>query len=102
VTGATTTDTAVWSISLDVADLARADDELPCRVRNPDLWFADTPSELELAKDFCAACPVRQACLRGAMARSEPWGVWGGEIFERGVVIARKRPRGRPRKEIAA
>jgi len=28
--------------------------------------------------------------------------VWGGEIFERGVVIPRKRPRGRPRKEVAA
>ncbi|MBR7560709.1 WhiB family transcriptional regulator, partial [Mycobacterium tuberculosis] len=30
-----------------------------------------------------------------------PWGVWGGEIFERGAVIARKRPRGRPRKNAA-
>jgi WhiB family redox-sensing transcriptional regulator len=25
--------------------------------------------------------------------------VWGGEIFERGAIIARKRPRGRPRKD---
>jgi len=24
--------------------------------------------------------------------------VWGGEILDRGTVIARKRPRGRPRK----
>jgi WhiB family redox-sensing transcriptional regulator len=45
---------------------------------------------------------VRSACLAGALDRGEPWGVWGGEIFERGVVIARKRPRGRPRKEVAA
>jgi len=103
VNGVTTTDTAVRSITLDVADLALADDELPCRVQNPDLWFADTPSELERAKDFCASCPVRQACLRGAMARCEPWGVWGGELFLQGVVIPRKRPRGRPRKdEVAA
>jgi WhiB family redox-sensing transcriptional regulator len=28
--------------------------------------------------------------------------VWGGEIFERGTVIARKRPRGRPRKTAVA
>ena len=23
-------------------------------------------------------------CLAGAIERAEPWGVWGGEIFERG------------------
>ncbi|WP_424184501.1 WhiB family transcriptional regulator [Actinokineospora sp. G85] len=73
--------------------------ELPCRsTDNPDLWFADAPTDLERAKDLCGDCPVRAACLASALARHEPWGVWGGEIFERGVVIARKRPRGRPRK----
>ena len=41
---------------------------------------------------------MQAACLAGALDRAEPWGVWGGEIFDRGVVIARKRPRGRPRK----
>ena len=75
---------------------------LPCRVEDPDLWFAETPARLETAKALCADCPVRSACLAGALDRAEPWGVWGGEIFERGVVIARKRPRGRPRKEVAA
>ena len=75
---------------------------LPCRVEDPELWFAETPAQLEQAKAFCSGCPVRTACLAGALDRGEPWGVWGGEIFERGVVIARKRPRGRPRKEAAA
>jgi len=28
--------------------------------------------------------------------------VWGGEIIESGAVLARKRPRGRPRKDVAA
>lgn len=73
--------------------------ELPCRVADADLWFAECPAELELAKALCAECPVRQRCLRTALERGEPWGVWGGEIFERGEVIARKRPRGRPRKD---
>ena len=41
-------------------------------------------------------------CLEGALERREPWGVWGGEIFDAGHVIARKRARGRPRKDIAA
>src|ERR671915_2083456 len=86
---------------LDVAPSAGLD--LPCRSGdNPDLWFADTPADLEQAKQLCVDCPVRSECLAGALARQEPWGVWGGEIFERGVVIARKRPRGRPRKEDVA
>lgn len=75
------------------------DVEMPCRRFDPDLWFADAPAELELAKSLCVDCPVRIECLAGAVERAEPWGVWGGEIFERGAVIARKRPRGRPRKE---
>ena len=75
---------------------------LPCREADRDLWFAESPALLEQAKVLCGDCPVRDACLAGALDRGEPWGVWGGEIFERGVVIPRKRPRGRPRKVVAA
>jgi WhiB family redox-sensing transcriptional regulator len=75
----------------------RAPIGLPCQVRDADLWFAETPAELELAKSLCGSCPARTACLIGALERREPCGVWGGEIFERGAIIARKRPRGRPR-----
>ena len=75
---------------------------LPCRVEDPELWFAESPARLEEAKTWCHQCPVQAACLAGALDRGEPWGVWGGEIFERGVVIPRKRPRGRPRKVVAA
>jgi WhiB family redox-sensing transcriptional regulator len=75
------------------------DSELPCRQYDPDLWFADVPADLEVAKTFCGACPLKVECLAGAIERAEPWGVWGGEIFERGAVVPRKRPRGRPRKE---
>ena len=88
-------------MSLAFAPLDQAvevDVEVPCRRFDPDLWFADSPAELELAKSMCLDCPVRVECLAGALDRSEPWGVWGGEIFDHGVVIARKRPRGRPRK----
>jgi WhiB family transcriptional regulator, redox-sensing transcriptional regulator len=74
-------------------------EDLPCRVQDGELWFADTPAELEVAKAFCRECPARLACLAGALERREPWGVWGGEIFERGAIVARKRPRGRPRKD---
>ncbi|QIS05747.1 WhiB family transcriptional regulator [Nocardia brasiliensis] len=77
---------------------AREVKEVPCRAGDPDLWFAESPVQLEQAKALCASCPIRKGCLTAAMDRREPWGVWGGEIFEQGVVIARKRPRGRPRK----
>lgn len=77
-------------------------DGLPCRSLDADLWFGETPAQLEQAKLHCAACPVRAGCLAGALDRREPWGVWGGEIFDQGTVIERKRPRGRPRKTVVA
>lgn len=78
------------------------DELLPCRLNDAELWFAEAPSDLEFAKELCGDCPVRQDCLAGALERSEPWGVWGGELFLSGAVIPRKRPRGRPRKEATA
>lgn len=78
-------------------------ESLPCRSYDPELFFAESPSDVELAKTLCRACPVRAECLAGALERHEPWGVWGGELFVSGAVVARKRPRGRPRKsEVAA
>ena len=77
------------------------EEQLPCRVSDPELWFAETPQDVEFAKALCTGCPVRDLCLDGARQRREPWGVWGGELFLQGVVIPRKRPRGRPRKDAA-
>lgn len=71
---------------------------LPCRVEDPALWFAERTTDVERAKRLCQGCPLREPCLVGALERREPWGVWGGEVFERGVVLAHKRGRGRPRK----
>ena len=75
---------------------------LPCRVNEAELWFAESPQDVEFAKALCGDCPLRTACLAGALERSEPWGVWGGELFVGGVTVAKKRPRGRPRKHPVA
>ncbi len=74
-------------------------EQLPCRREDPELFFAETPQDVELAKAMCLECPLRAECLAGALERREPWGVWGGELFLQGVVIPRKRLRGRPRKD---
>ena len=79
--------------------------DLPC-TQDPELFFAESPSDVEQAKAMCWGCRARRACLAGALERREPWGVWGGELLMRGAVVPRKRPRGRPRKsentEVAA
>ena len=75
---------------------ARAD--IPCLEYDAALWFAESPVDVELAKSLCGACPARAQCLAGALDRAEPWGVWGGELFVQGAIVAVKRPRGRPRK----
>jgi WhiB family redox-sensing transcriptional regulator len=89
------------ALSIDSVTPAHLRSDLPCQTDSADLWFSDTPAGLESAKALCGPCPLRDACLAGALDRREPWGVWGAEILERGVVIGRKRPRGRPRKVAA-
>jgi WhiB family redox-sensing transcriptional regulator len=81
-----------------LAGAPAADVTLPCRTDDADLWFAERPDQLNRARALCQGCPIRQQCLAGALERREPWGVWGGEIFERGRVIPFKRGRGRPAK----
>ena len=76
---------------------------IPCRESDAELWFADTPEGVEFAKALCGTCPARRECRSGALHRREPWGVWGGELFVRGRIVAHKRRRGRPRKaEVSA
>lgn len=64
-----------------------------------EVFFSEQLDDIAWAKAFCAECPVRSTCLQGALARREPWGVWGGELISEGRVLSQKRKRGRPSKE---
>ena len=66
-----------------------------------DLFFSDEIPAIRAAKAICDTCPLAGPCLAGAVERREPWGVWGGQLFKDGKVLAVKRPRGRPPKDPA-
>lgn len=63
-----------------------------------DLFFSEELADIAAAKRVCADCPVIAECLEGAIRRGEPWGVWGGQLFAKGRIVAIKRKRGRPPK----
>ena len=84
------------------SDAEARGESIPCREYDAELWFAESPADVEFAKGLCASCPALAECLAGALERREPWGVWGGQLFIQGAVVARKRPRGRPRKNPVA
>ena len=84
---------------LGVNQLADASANLPCHSADPETFFAEDNVEVAYAKTLCAGCPMKAACLEGALSRKEPCGIWGGGLFEDGKVIKEKRAPGRPRLE---
>ena len=61
-----------------------------------DVFFSEDLGDIAQAKRICAECPALAPCLEGALERREPWGVWGGQLFRNGRMLATKRRRGRP------
>jgi len=62
------------------------------------IFFSEDLGDIAAAKRVCASCPVLSPCLEGALTRGEPCGVWGGQLFINGRLVAQKRRRGRPPK----
>ena len=62
------------------------------------LFFSEQIDDIARAKAICNLCAVIEPCFEGALDRREPWGVWGGQLFAGGKVLAHKRKRGRPPK----
>ena len=62
------------------------------------IFFSEDLGDIARAKGICTECPVLAPCLEAAVERREPWGVWGGQMFRNGHLLATKRRRGRPPK----
>jgi WhiB family transcriptional regulator, redox-sensing transcriptional regulator len=62
------------------------------------VFFSREPQDIARAKRVCVSCPALIPCLEGALERREPCGVWGGQLFIDGSIVATKRRRGRPPK----
>lgn len=84
-----------WERQVDLRALAACNDGSGSLTQ---LFFSEDLYDIARAKHICQGCDVQEACFEGALARREPWGVWGGELFVNGKVITQKRRRGRPPK----
>lgn len=52
-----------------------------CQQVDPELFFPEKgrgETSLRQARRICARCEVRTECREDAIARNEPYGVWGG------------------------
>ncbi|MCE2855190.1 MAG: WhiB family transcriptional regulator [Ilumatobacteraceae bacterium] len=64
-----------------------------CHGLDPAIFFPDEEDEAEIAKEICAECDVRIACLEYALASRERDGVWGGATERERRRIIRQRRR---------
>ena len=48
---------------------SQPDAVLPCWTEDPDLFFAESPADVETAKALCVSCPLRARCLAEALER---------------------------------
>lgn len=64
-----------------------------CRGIDAEIFYPPTDEEVDAspAKEICAVCPVRQACLEHALAHRERDGIWGGATERERRRILRQR-----------
>jgi len=64
-----------------------------CRGLDPEIFYPQSDEEVTEAKDVCAQCNVRVACLEHAIGHREKEGVWGGATERERRRIVRQRRR---------
>ena len=75
-----------------------------CRGEDPELFFpigstGPVLAQIAEAKEVCARCPVRDACLDFALSTGQAYGIWGGLTEDERRSLRRRRQRaaaGRP------
>lgn len=78
------------------------DPQMACLQQDPELFFSTAEQAVEEAKAICQLCPVRESCLRFALAAREEYGVWGGTTpQERRRILAPKIDKGTRRRRRA-
>jgi WhiB family redox-sensing transcriptional regulator len=65
-------------------------DGAACLGADPDLFFPQRGESAERAREICARCPVRRACLDYALRNAITHGIWGG-LAERERRVLRTR-----------
>jgi WhiB family redox-sensing transcriptional regulator len=81
--------------------------KLPCQTVDPELFFpvgTTGPAQIqaELAKTFCARCPLEVECLTWALEHHIDSGIWGGTTeLERRDMVRRGYFKRRNREETA-
>jgi WhiB family transcriptional regulator, redox-sensing transcriptional regulator len=72
--------------------------EARCRDEDPDLFFpagstGPAADQVEIAKNVCLVCSVRDDCLEWALETGQDCGVWGGASEEERRALRRQRRR---------
>ena len=68
-------------------------DKGACRGIDPNVFYPADDEPADEAKEICAVCSVRQACLEYALSSREKEGVWGGATERERRRIIRQRRR---------
>jgi WhiB family redox-sensing transcriptional regulator len=62
-----------------------------CRSVSPSVFFPSDGVGVEVAREVCRDCPVKNACLEYALVNHIDHGVWGGTSERERRRIARRR-----------
>ena len=62
-----------------------------CRTVEPSVFFPSDGVGVEVARQICQTCPVKQQCLEYAIHHRIDHGVWGGASERERRRIARRR-----------
>jgi WhiB family transcriptional regulator, redox-sensing transcriptional regulator len=77
-----------------------------CRGEDSELFFpvgSTGPAlpQIAAAKEVCARCPVREACLEFALSTGQGYGIWGGLTEDERRSVRRRRQRAAARRSAA-